>query len=209
MLEAQYPTPTALLATLMRLRLALLAFLVAPLGVAGCSTLEQIAALRQVRFDLAGVDQARLAGVALDGVQSYEGIGAVGAARIGVSVAQGRLPMSFVLNVGAENPADNPVAARLVQMDWTLLLDDQETISGVYNDDRLIPPGTRHTLPLAMELDLLQFFQRSVPDLVGLALAVAGEGQQELALRVRPTINTPLGPISYPGAITLRHTVGG
>jgi hypothetical protein len=193
----------------MRLRILVLAFLLAPFGVAGCATLEQIAALRQVRFELAGVDQARLAGVALEGVHSYEGVGAVGAARIGVSVAQGRLPLSFVLNVGAENPADNPVAARMVQMDWTLLLDDQETISGVYNDERLIPPGTRDIIPLALELDLMRFFERSVPDLVGLALAVAGEGQQEIALRVRPTINTPLGPITYPGAITLRHNVGG
>jgi len=193
----------------MSLRIALLTFLLAPLVIAGCSTLEQIAALRQVSFALDGVDQARLAGVSIDQAQRYEDIGATGAARIGVAVAQGRLPFSFVLNVGAENPEENPVAARLVRMDWTLLLDDQETINGVYNEDRLIHPGARETIPLAMNLDLLQFFQRSVPDLVGLALAVAGEGQQEVALRVRPTINTPLGPISYPGAITLRHTVGG
>lgn len=192
----------------MHLRLVLLVLLLAPLGVVGCATLEQIAALRQVRFALDGVDRARLAGVPLDGVASPEQLGATGLARIGVAAARGELPFAFVVNVGAENPAENPVSARVVQLDWTLLIEDRETIRGVFEDDRLIPPGARATLPLAMELDLLAFFQRSVPDLVALALAVAGEGQQELALRVRPTVQTPLGPITYPGTLTLRHTVG-
>jgi len=193
----------------MRLRIGFLALLMLPFASAGCATLEGLAALRQVQFAIDRVDQARLAGVRIDDARSYDDIGALGAAQIGVAAAQGRLPLSFVMHLGAENPADNPVAAQLVRLDWTLLLDDTETIRGVFNDDRAIPPGQRVSLPLAMELDLMEFFQRSLPGLVNLALAVAGEGEQQVALRARPTIRTPLGPIAYPGEITIRHTIRG
>jgi hypothetical protein len=192
----------------MRLRLLLLALLTLPLAQAGCAMLEQTLALRQVNFSLDDVDNARLAGVNIDNVQSSQQLGATAMARIGAAMLQGELPLSFVMQIGAENPADNPTAARLARLDWILLLDDTETINGIFNDERLIEPGQRTRLPLAMELDLIRFFDRNLPSLVDLALAVGGHGQADVALRVRPTITTALGPISYPGYITLRHTVG-
>jgi hypothetical protein len=193
----------------MRLRSAFLVLLLLPFVSVGCATLEGLAALRHVQFAIDSIEQTRLAGVRIDQAGSYEDIGALGAAQIGVAAAQGRLPLSFVMQLGAENPSENPVAAQLVQLDWILLLDDTETIRGVFNDDRTIPPGQRVSLPLAMELDLMQFFQQSLPSLINLALAVAGESEQQVALRARPTIRTPLGPITYPGEITIRHTVRG
>ncbi len=194
----------------MRLRSALLLLLLSPLLIAGCSTLQQFAALRQVEFAINDVEDVDMAGVDLDRVRSYEDIGIAGTARLGVALARGEMPLSFVLNVGAENPAENAVAARLLELDWTLLLDDTETISGIFNDDRLIEPGTEAVLPISMELDLIEFFGRNLQNLVELGLAVAGEGQQDVALRASPTVNTPLGPIRYPGEITIvSTTVGG
>src|SRR5690606_16884328 len=138
---------------------------------------------RRVDFDITGVASPNLAGVDLSNVRSYEDLGALDAGRIAAAVARGELPLSFTLLVGAENPAENTVQARLVQLDWTLLLDDTETISGVFNDERVIPPGTQVVLPLAMELDLVRFFGRNARDLVELALAFAGQGESEIALR--------------------------
>jgi hypothetical protein len=61
-----------------------------------------------------------------------------------------------------------------------------------------------------MELDLIRFFGSNARDLVELAAAVAGQGNKEVALRARPTVTTPLGPITYPSEITiLRQNVGG
>ena len=43
-----------------------------------------------------------------------------------------------------------------------------------------------------------------------LAEAGLGSRRTEVALRAVPTIDTPLGPIQYPGAITIvRRAVGG
>lgn len=176
---------------------------------AGCVALQEIANLRNVDFDIDRVSQTNLAGVNVQDVRSYEDLSGGELARLTTALARGEMPLSFTLHVGASNPADNPVNARLVQLDWTLLLDNTETISGVYNDERVIAPGASVDLPITMELDLIRFFGRNVQDLVELAAAAAGQGTKEIALRARPTVTTPVGPISYPSEITiLRRDIG-
>jgi len=107
--------------------------------------------------------------------------------------------------VRAENPASNPVQARLVKMEWTLFLRDRRTISGVFDENLVMPPGEPTDIPVAIQLDLLEFFDEGAKDLVDLALAVAGWGDvpKDVSLRVTPTIDTPLGPIRYPEPITV------
>lgn len=176
----------------------------------GCSTLQQIAALRQVNFGLDRVSNGRLAGVPVDNVRSYNNIGVIDAGRIAAALAQGSMPLDFVLHVGAENPSDNQAAARLVQLDWTLFVDDSETVSGIFNDDRLIEPGQRVDLPVSISLDLVNLVGNNLPDLANLALNIAGAGGSPARLRLeaRPSITTELGPIRYPGTISIAHTVG-
>lgn len=193
----------------MRLRLAAILILSLPLAQAGCAILEQTLALRQVQFAFDGVNNANLAGVNINNLSGYDDLGILEIGRIGAAVASGNLPLNFTAVIGAENPADNQADARVTKLDWILLLDDTETINGIFNDDRLIPRGQRSQIPISMELDLIRFFGNNIPDLVNLASAVSGHGESELALRLRPTVNTALGPISYPGYLTLRYTVGG
>lgn len=180
-----------------------------PLLLGSCTALQEIANLRNVDFAIENVTNANLAGVNVQDVRSYDDLGGGEVARIVAALATGEMPLSFTLNVGARNPAENSVNARLVQLDWTLLLDNTETISGIFNDERVIAPGSAVTLPLTMELDLVRFFGRNAQDLVELAAAVAGQGDKEIALRAQPTVTTPIGPITYPSEITiLRQSVG-
>ena len=171
----------------------------------GCTTLQQIAALTRVAFDLDRVTRGELAGVDIDRVRTTGQLGAVDLGRITVAAARGEMPLRFNLHVAASNPAENATAARLVRLDWRLFVDDVETVQGVFNDERLIQPGTTADLPIAIELDLVRFFGRNAPDLIDLALNVAGAGGNPARLRLvaRPTITTSLGPISYPGEITI------
>jgi hypothetical protein len=180
-----------------------------PLVSGSCTALQEIANLRNVDFAIENVTGTNLAGVNVQDVRSYNDLGGGEVARLLAALAGGEMPLSFTLNVGASNPAANSVNARLVQLDWTLLLDNTETISGIFNDERVIPPGSEVVLPISMELDLVRFFGRNAQDLVELAAAVAGQGTKEIALRARPTVTTPLGPITYPSEITiLRQDVG-
>lgn len=171
----------------------------------GCQTLREVANLRFVDFSIAGVQQTRLAGVDVSRVRSYADLSAIDALRIGSAVAEGKLPLKFQLQLAARNPESNGVQARLVQMDWTLFLEDRETISGVFNQEVVLPPGQSVGIPIDIELDLLRFFNNNARDLVELVLALSGQGgaSKDVRLEATPTIRTPIGPIRYPNPITI------
>lgn len=192
------------------LRTGLLGFGV--LAAAGCATLQQLAALRQVAFSLAGTRNARVAGVDLSRIRSYRDLSAVDLGRIGLAVARNDLPFEFLLDVRGENPAENTVTATMVRLAWSLFLNDKETISGTLDTTLAFPPGQPAVFPLRMRVNLLQFFDGPAESLVDLAASVAGLSSDptRISLRGVPTIDTPLGRISYPTPITIvSRTVGG
>ena len=172
---------------------------------AGCKTIQEIAALRNVAFAISSVSDAQLAGVDVQRLASYEDLSLTEVTRLGRALLNKELPLDFQLHLTAENPPDNPVQARLVKMDWTLLLDDKETISGVFDDSIVLPPGEPTDVPIPISLNLVEFFEHGVQDLVELALAVAGQGGEpkRIQLKATPTVDTPLGPIRYPQPITI------
>jgi hypothetical protein len=177
------------------------------IGVAlsGCATLQQLVALRDVDFEIDRVSGVRLAGVDLSNVRSYRDLGVADVGRLTLAVSRGEMPMDFRLHLTATNPADNSADARLLRMDWTLLLQDKETISGVFADETLLRRGQPTDVPIGMSLDLVDFFEGSAQDLVELALSLSGQGgaPKEVTLRATPSVDTSLGPISYPRPITI------
>jgi hypothetical protein len=173
--------------------------------LSGCATLQQLVALRSVDFNVDRVSNVRLAGVDLGSVSSYRDLGLADVGRLTLAVAQGELPMDFQLHLTALNPADNSADARLVRLDWTLLLQGRETVSGVFADETLLRRGQPTDVPITMSLDLIDFFEGSAQDLVELALSLSGQGgsPREVTLRATPSVDTALGPISYPQPITI------
>ena len=171
----------------------------------GCATLQQIAALRNVEFALDRVSDLRLSGIDLGSVRSFDDLTVLDAGRLALALSRNELPLDFQLHLRAENPAENSTEARLIQMDWTLLLQDRETVSGVFENEILLPPGEPTDVPLSISLNLLEFFEGSAQDLLELALSIADQGgaPKEIALRATPTIQTPLGPMQYPRPITI------
>lgn len=186
------------------------AALVATLG--GCATLQQLAALRQVAFGLGAVQNGSLAGVPLAKVAAYRDLSAVDIGRLALAVARKDLPLQFTANVRADNPADNHTTATMVRLAWSLLLDEKETINGVLDSAVTIPAGQVVNIPLQMRLNLMQFFDGPAESLLNLAAGLAGFNADPTRIKLRavPTVNTPLGPISYPEPITIvNRTVGG
>ena len=175
------------------------------LGSTSCATLQQIAALRNVDFSLDHISDARLAGIDLSRIRSVQDLGIVDAGRLALAASQNRLPLEFQLHLMAENPAGNSTDARLVRLDWTLLLQDRETLSGVFDGDVLLRPGEPTDVPITISLNLVDFFEGSGQDLLELALSLAGQGgaPKDVALRATPVIDTPLGSMRYPRPITI------
>lgn len=179
--------------------------LAAVLFLPGCQTLREVASLRKVDFDLDRVSNVRLAGIDVSRIRSYEDLGMMDVARLTAAVATKKLPLDLVVHVRAENPPENRVQARLVRLDWTLFLDDHETVSGIFDEPVAFEPGEARDLPVTVSLDLVQFFDKSARDLVELALALSGQGgaPKRISLKATPTIDTALGPIRYPNPITI------
>ena len=180
--------------------------------LAGCATLQQFTALRDVDFSVDRVSAVRLAGIDLSGVRSYSDLGVTDAGRLALAASQRELPMAFTVHLAALNPADNSVDARLVRMDWTLLLQGRETLSGVFADETLLPRGRPTDVPISVSLDLIDFFEGSARDLFDLAMDIAGNGGEptEVTVRAVPTVDTAFGPIRYPQPITIvSRDVGG
>lgn len=176
---------------------------------AGCATLQELTALRRVDFSLAGATGSTLAGVPIASIRTFGDLSAIQVARLGTALARHELPLETVLQVRATNPEDN-VQARLIGLDWKLFLDDRETIAGMLDGEFVLPPGQPVDVPVALRLDLLDFFDGQLEEVVGLALAVAGGGEPtRVRLEATPSIRTTLGPIRYPQPIRIEHEVGG
>lgn len=179
--------------------------------VSGCQTLREVAQLRNVKFQLDRVSDAQLSGIDLRRMNSYDDLGALQVARLASNVSNGQLPLSFTLHLEGTNPEGNSVDARLTQMEWTLLLQDKETISGTTDREVVMSPGTPTDIPLELSLNLLDFFDDNLRGLVELASAFGERAPPAtVELRMRPTIQTAVGPIRYPEPITVtRQEVGG
>lgn len=185
--------------------LSWLAIAIAGCLLSNCATLSEVAALRKVTFNLDHVSAASIAGVRLEGKRSYHDLTTLEIARLGAAVATKNVPLEMTIHIEGENPSDNRVTARLIQFAWTLYIRDRETVSGRLDREFLFPPGEPTDIPLAVELDLWKFFGgEGARDLFDLALAAAGQGQPVgLSLKATPTIQTPIGPMSYPRPITI------
>ena len=174
------------------------------LAVTSCTALREVSNLRKVQFAIDRVSESRLAGVDVSRLQSYEDLRSTDVLRLGAALSEGELPFAFTLHLQATNPSSNDVDARLTEMDWTLFLQDQETVSGRFEQEVVLPPGDPTDLAFRMELDLVRFFDDNLRGLVNLASAIKGDAPpQTIKLKVQPTVATSLGPVQYPSSITV------
>ena len=189
-----------------------LAAIAAAAPLATCASIDGLGGgLPQVDFHLDRVSDARLAGVDLDGVGRIEQLRPADLLVIADAVGRGRLPLRFDLQVGADNTSPYRLDLRLERLEWTLLLDGRETVNGVLDSGVVLDPARTTVVPVPVELDLLRFFDDGAHDLARLALRAVGGGGPPVgvALRARPTLRTPLGPIRFPNEITIaRREVG-
>lgn len=189
------------------------------LALSSCAAIDEMAAalanLQRLKFKLSGVRDFRLLGIDIAGKARISDFSALDGVKLVQSYTSRKLPVEFVVDVVAINPNDGTGGTRqttstLTGLECRLLLDGQPTVVG--NIDRPIEiPGTgqESVIPLRLSLDLLEFFAgKQYEDLVQLALAIGGKNRTpaRIALDAQPTVSTPVGPITYPGRITIVST---
>ncbi len=186
---------------------ALLAVLLLP----GCAALQQMAVLRSMTFAFAGLTDVRVAGIRIGEGASFSSLSVADGARLGAAIVQKQVPLEMVAHVSATNPAANSVAARLVNMDWTLFIEDRQTLAGTLGAPVSVAPGRTADVPLTVRFDLMTLGSGGARDLFDLALAIAGQGalKKDLRLDLVPTIETSLGPMRFPAPVVVRRAAAG
>ena len=170
-----------------------------------CATVKEMVALRHVDFRFDRISDAAVAGIALSRVTSYDALGAADLARFALAVTTQEVPLDLVVHLEGRNPEANNVTARMTAMDWTYLVDGRETVSGSLVQALSFPPGAPTDVPVRVSLDLVRFFGGDGRALLTTALSLAGRGTggRRTALRILPTIDTPVGPMKYPRPIEI------
>jgi hypothetical protein len=174
------------------------------LSAPGCASLGRLAQLSRVDFHVDRVTDGALAGIPIGRLRRAADLRPTDLLRIADAVRHGRAPLTFDLHVGAVNESENRYDLHLERLEWTLLLEDRETVSGVFEEPIVLDASRTTDIPIAVELDLLRFFDEGANDLVDLALrAAGGGGPTNLKLRARPTVRTPFGPFRFPNEIMI------
>jgi len=189
------------------------------LALSSCAALDQMASalanLQRLKFKLSGVRDFRLMGIDLGGKARITDLSALDAVKLVQSYQSRRLPVDFVVDVLAVNPNDGTGGTRqttstLTGLECRLLIDGQPTVVGNIDQPIEIPgTGQESVIPLRLSLDLLEFFAgKQYDDILNLALAIGGKNRTpaRIALDAQPTVSTPVGPITYPGRLTIIST---
>lgn len=199
----------------MKKQFLITAFLLFVFTLYQCSVYQTITNLSRLQFKVGEVNSFRVNDLDISGKTSLKDFTAADLLNLTSIFTQGKLPVSFVLNVDAKNPNDGTggysrTDATLKSFKWRLFIDDKETISGDI-DSPVTVPGTGEVtkIPLRVNIDLLQFFKDQGFDrVINLALTLGGKNSStsKITLYATPTVSTPIGNITYPGELKIVDT---
>ncbi len=186
------------------------------LALASCAAFNDMASvlanLQRLRFRIGSVRDFRLLGLDISGKTRLSDFSAADVLKLGQSYTSRKLPVEFVVDVLAVNPNDGTagtakMTSTLTSLECRLLIDGNPTVTGNIEQPVEIPgTGQESVVPIRLSLDLLEFFaNKTTNDLLNLALAIGGKSGSaaRIALDAQPTVSTPLGPITYPGRVTV------
>jgi hypothetical protein len=185
--------------------LALLALVALP----GCAGMQEVAALRHVSFAFSSVSDVRFVGIPIGPGADYSKLSMSDLARLAAAALAQQAPIELVAHVSATNPPENKVPARMVSMGWKLFVEERQALAGQLNTPVVFEPGHAVDVPIAVRFDLVQMGASGAQDMYDLAIAIAGQGvvQKDMRLELVPTIETSVGPITYPAPLVIRRGV--
>lgn len=180
-----------------------------------CSIYQTMTNLSRLQFKVGNINGFKVNNIDITNKSSLKDFSPTDVLTLTSSFSQGKLPVSFVLNVDAKNPNDGTggyarTDATLKSFKWRLFIDDTETISGDI-DSPVTVPGTGEVtkIPLRINIDLFQFFKNQGFDkIINLALTLGGKNSttSKITLYATPTVSTIFGDIKYPGELKIIDT---
>lgn len=183
------------------------------LFLSSCGVYNSLMNLSKLKFKLGSVNNFKVGNITIDNKSKLSDFAALDVLKLTSDVVSGKFPVSFTVNVLAQNPNSasssgaNVSDMTLESFPWTLYINDKETISGNISNPMQVPAIENTTvIPLEMNLDLLTFFNEDgLNNLVNLALSLGGKNGSTTKLRIvaDPVLGTSIGNLRYPNPITI------
>lgn len=177
--------------------------------ISGCSAVsDTIKNAERLKFRLGKVDGFDLAGVKMKNFNSIKDFSILDGAKLLSAFSSGSMKSTFTVNLIAKNPdyagGSKESSSLIKTLDWRLLIDNKEILEGAVNNITVPGVGQSVTIPIPVTVDLLKFIgDAGYENVINLALAIGGKSgnSSRLTLKIRPTIDTFFGGITYPGEI--------
>lgn len=180
--------------------------------VSGCSVLQTFSNITRLKYKISSASNYQIAGIDVRNKKSVKDFNAVDILKLSTGLMKGNLPLTFVLNIEAKNPNDGSggypaTDISIANFPWRLFVNDKEVVSGELKEPILVPGrGESTIIPLQIQFDVAKSFkEKSLDDLLGLVLQIAGAGgsTSNLKLKAQPSLGSPIGNIKYPEEITI------
>lgn len=177
-----------------------------------CSVLQTAENLFRLKFRIHSANDYKLSNVQISNKKSIKDFSSVEMLKISSSLIQGKLPLSFKLNIEANNPNDgrdgfDRTDISIHSFPWNLYIDDKLAVSGNIEKPVIIPGKGENTIfTLDIEFDLAKTIKdKNLDNILALVLKLGGvEGKtSNIKLLAKPVIGTPLGKLQYPDEITI------
>ena len=181
------------------------------LGLASCDVLTQVAQMANLancKFNFNSVDQIQMLGVNLSKGMSKSDLNAAQLLSLANAIATKKLPVTFNINVGVNNP--NSIPASLTKMDYIVSLNGKEVISTSLNKSVSVGANSSSVVSIPINTDLFQLFSgESAEAILNLAFKLAGASSDpvNVGLKVKPYVNINGQQLAYPDFITMNKVL--
>lgn len=181
------------------------------IGLASCDVLTQVAQMANFancKFNFNSVDQIQMLGVNLSKGMSKSDLNAAQLLSLANALTNKKLPVSFNVNVGVNNP--NTIPASMTKMDYIVSLNGKEIISTTLNKSVNVDANSSSVVSIPITTDLFQLFSGESADaLLNLAFKLAGANSDpvNVGLKVKPYISINGQQLAYPDFISMNKVL--
>ena len=181
------------------------------MGLASCDVLTQVAQMANFancKFNFNSVDQIEMLGVNLSKGMSKSDLNTAQLLSLANALASRKLPVSFNVNVGVNNP--NTIPASMTKMDYIVSLNGKEVISTSLNKSISVGANSSSVVTIPITTDLFQLFSGESADaILNLAFKLAGASSEpvNVGLKVKPYININGQQLAYPDFISMNKVL--
>lgn len=184
--------------------------------VNGCSIFQTAENISRLKFRIRSAESFSLSNVDFSYKKSIKDFSSVEMLKLASSLINGKLILSFLLNIEAQNPNDGsggfPRTDLTIQsFPYRLILNDKEIVNGNIEKPIIVPgKGETTIIPLHIEFNLVKNFkEKSLDDILIFVLQLNGveRGTSQIKLLAKPVIGTPIGNINYPDEIIIVEKV--